>query len=79
MREEDIVSAIRRNLLVVMPDLDPRSISVERHLADLGCNSIDRTEVIAMTMEDLSVTVPVAELGKVTTIRTLVELLQAHL
>ncbi len=77
---EDLVfSAVRRNVLLVIDDLDPAEVTIDKGLVELGCNSIDRTEIVSMTMEDLDVVVPVAEFGQVRDIRTLVTVLSRHL
>ena len=77
---EDLVfAAIRRNVLIVVEDLDPGAVTIDRALPDLGCNSVDRTEIVSMTMEDLDIAVPVAEFGSVNNIRSLVEVLARHL
>jgi polyketide biosynthesis acyl carrier protein len=75
---DPILAAVRRNVLIVLPDLDPALVAPRRSLADLGCNSIDRAEVVTMTMEDLDVSVPVAEFAAVGDIGSLVELLRSH-
>jgi polyketide biosynthesis acyl carrier protein len=79
MEKDRIFATVKRNLLVVMPDLEPESILIDQTLADLGCNSIDRMDVVTMTMEELEVTVPIFEFGNVRNIRTLVEVLQKYL
>lgn len=77
---EDLVfGAIRRNVLIVVDDLDPDTVTIDRALPDLGCNSVDRTEIVSMTMEDLDIVVPVTEFGAVNDIRSLVEVLTRHL
>jgi polyketide biosynthesis acyl carrier protein len=79
MQEERVLAVVQRHLLAVLPDLDPAAISTARSLADLGCNSLDRAEVVTLAMEDLGVTVPVHEFGGVADLASLVELLRKHL
>ncbi len=77
---EDLVfSAVRRNVLIVVDDLHPAEVTIDKGLVELGCNSIDRTEIVSMTMEDLDVVVPVAEFSQVRDIRSLVTVLARHL
>lgn len=78
MDESRELAALMRNLRTVMPHLDMREVSPAHDLAALGCNSIDRMDVVTMTMEDLGVTIPVAEFRNVQDIGSLVELLQKH-
>lgn len=76
--DDFVLAAVRRSVLVVLPDLDPALVRLQRSLAELGCNSIDRADVVTMAMEDLDVDVPVNELAGVHDIGTLVELLRRH-
>ncbi len=78
MNEEAVLSVVKRNLALVMPDLDPEEISLDQRLADLGCNSIDRADIVTMAMEEIRVTIPVPEFRRVSNIRTLVELLRSY-
>jgi polyketide biosynthesis acyl carrier protein len=76
---DPVLAAIRRAVLVVLPDLDPALVAPPRSLTDLGCNSVDRADVVAMTMEDLGVSVPVGEFAQVGDLATLAEVLRGHL
>jgi polyketide biosynthesis acyl carrier protein len=78
MNESRELAALLRNLGAVMPDLDLREVSVACSLADLGCNSIDRMDIVAMTMEDLGIAIPVTEFKDVHDISSLMQLLQKH-
>lgn len=78
MNESRALAALLRNLRTVVPDLDLGEVSVACSLADLGCNSIDRMDIVAMTMEDLGVAIPVTEFKDVHDIGSLVQLLQKH-
>ncbi|MGC4806658.1 phosphopantetheine-binding protein [Micromonospora sp. DT233] len=78
MDDDQVFELVRKNLCVVLPEVDPASVRPDMAMADLGCNSIDRTEVVAMTMEDLDVDVPVMEFRDVCDIRTLVAVLRRH-
>jgi polyketide biosynthesis acyl carrier protein len=77
--EKLIFETIKKNLLAVVPEVDPKEVSADRSMAELGCNSIDRAEVVTLTMEDLKVTVPIVELGRVKDIGTLIDLLRRYL
>lgn len=78
MDESKIFEAVRRNLGTVVYDLDTGSVTPDDTLADLGCNSIDRAEVVTMTMEDMGISVPVMEFQQADDIRSLVALLRRH-
>jgi len=77
--EDPVMAAIRRSVAAVMPDVDPGSVTPGRSLAELGCNSVDRVDVVAMTMDELGVAVPVPAFAEVRDIGTLAELLRRHL
>jgi len=72
------MSAIRQSVLEVLPDLDVRLITEDRSLSDLGCNSIDRADVVTMTMDRLGVSVPVGDFQEVRDIGSLARLLRRH-
>jgi polyketide biosynthesis acyl carrier protein len=73
--ENQVFEAVKRNLLDVIPELDPALVSIDKSLCELGCNSIDRAEVVTLTMEDLAISVPVSAFSEVHDIRTLVGVL----
>lgn len=75
---DPVFEAVRRNLLTVIPELEPEAVSMDRALVDLGCNSIDRAEVVTLAMEQLGITVPLAEFRNVNDIEVLVELLRKY-
>ncbi len=74
MDEDGIYLRLRDNLATVLTDVAPGELTLDRTLAELGCNSVDRAEVVTMTMEDLGITVPVMEFQDVKDVRSLVEL-----
>jgi polyketide biosynthesis acyl carrier protein len=74
--EGEIFATIKRNLLVVVPEIDPDSISMSCSLSDLGCNSIDRAEVLAMAIEELRINIPLYELHRGDKLGDLVVLLR---
>ena len=75
---DKVFAAIKRNVLTIVPDVDPGAIVPERTLAELGCNSIDRADIVSMTMADLAVTVPVHEFRQGQPIGSLVETLRGN-
>jgi polyketide biosynthesis acyl carrier protein len=78
MTQDVVFEAVRRNVLEVLPDLTPQDVSMQGTLTDLGANSIDRADVVTMTMEDLGIVVPISDFQSVHDIRSLVELLKKH-
>lgn len=49
-----ILNTIKTNLLEIMPELEGEEISVNETLVDLGANSVDRGELITLTLERLN-------------------------
>jgi polyketide biosynthesis acyl carrier protein len=73
-----VLAAIARSVRTVLPEIRPDQVRPDRSLSDLGCNSVDRAEVVSLTMEDLGVDVPVNAFSEVTDIGTLANLLRAY-
>ena len=78
MEEGEIFAAIKRNVLTVIPEIEPDKISMDCSLSELGCNSIDRAEVVTMTLDELRITVPVREFQRGDNIGKLVALIRRH-
>ncbi|MFI9594975.1 phosphopantetheine-binding protein [Nonomuraea sp. NPDC052265] len=78
MTDAEIFETVKQNVLKVLPDLRPGDVTNEGTLTDLGANSVDRADVVTMSMEDLGLTVPVSEFQEVHDIRSLVDLLARH-
>lgn len=78
MTREQIFAIVKKNTLEVLPDVQPDDVRIEGQLKDLGANSIDRVEIVTMSMEDLDLQIPLVELGKVSNISGLVDILHAH-
>lgn len=70
-----IVEQIRENLIEIIPELEGKTISNDEKLSDIGANSIDRAELIALTLEQLEKEIPRIELAGAQTINELAELI----
>ena len=62
MMKDDILGLIARHSCQVIQELETHEFKPSDRLADLGANSIDRAEIIMMTMESLSLQIPRVEL-----------------
>lgn len=78
MEQQEIFVLIRQNLVEVVGDVDPAAVTMDRSLAELGCNSVDRAEVVTMTMQDMGIRVPVMEFQDAGSIGSLVGLFARH-
>lgn len=76
--QQRIFEIVKANALKVLVDLKPEDVTLDKSLADLGANSVDRVEVVMYSMEDLNLNVPKTELHGVRDLRGLVELLRRH-
>lgn len=72
--KEQVVSIIRENLMEIMPELEGQNISNDETFVNLGANSIDRGELIMLTLEKLNLEVPRIEFVSANTINELATL-----
>ena len=75
MNKENIFNLIVSHSCEVIPELGDHNFKLSDRLVDLGANSVDRAEIVAMTMESLSLQFPRVELFKAKNIGELVEVL----
>jgi polyketide biosynthesis acyl carrier protein len=73
--KNSIIEKIRENLIEIIPELEGETISNDEKLSNLGANSIDRAELIALTLEQLEKEIPRIELAGAQTINELAELI----
>lgn len=77
MTKAEILEVVKKTILEVLPDLDPQEITPQRSLAELGANSVDRMEVLTMTMESLGISLPLLGFAKAGTIDGITDVLYA--
>ena len=73
--EERVLILVKEIICEVLPDLDQAQIVPNKSLLELGANSVDRVEVVTMSMERLDLTVPLSKFANVNNIGELVEAL----
>ncbi len=78
MNEPEVLDVVRRTTVQVLPEVSPDSVTLEGTLSDLGANSIDRMEIVTLSMEELGVVIPPTEFGPVKDVRSLVALLARY-
>ncbi|AEA62698.1 MULTISPECIES: acyl carrier protein [Burkholderia] len=76
---QQIVELIARHTKEVIPGLDRHTFRATDALKDLGANSLDRSEIVIMTLESLSLRVPLVELAGARNIGELAQVLHAKL
>ena len=79
MEREEVASVVRKHLAAVVGDIKASDIDMSRSMKDLGATSLDMVEVVSLTMRELKVKVPRFELGKLTNMDGLVDLLHASM
>ena len=63
MTVQDIFEVIVRHTREVIPTLETHAFQPGDSLRALGANSIDRADIIMMTLESLSLNIPLPELA----------------
>ena len=73
---DEVFAVVKEKIREVLGDaISLESIRPEVALRDLGANSLDRVEIVSLSMQALALRFPVRELGKVSNIGELVEAL----
>ncbi|WDD36902.1 acyl carrier protein (plasmid) [Nostoc sp. UHCC 0926] len=72
---DSIFNIIVQHTCEVIPELERHSIVETDRLADLGANSMDRADIVMMTLESLSLKIPLIELAKAKNIGEFTDLL----
>ena len=58
MDRDSILQVIIKNAAEVLPELRDHDFQPDDSLAQLGANSMDRSEILMMTLEDLALKAP---------------------
>ena len=69
---ESIDRAVREVLAVVLPSVPPGAITGDKHIRDLGADSVDRVEIILMLLDRLHLDEPMSSFGPLPDIDALV-------
>lgn len=72
---ERIFEVVTRHAREIVPELAGHAFQPTDRLVDLGANSVDRAEIVTMTLEALGLDVPRVELFGARNIGELVEVL----
>lgn len=79
MSEDEILAIISRHTCELLPKLRGHVLKASDSLRELGANSVDRSEIVMMTLESLSLTMPLVETVKAQNIGELAALFHAKL
>lgn len=72
--KDQVIGIIKNNLGEIIPELEGAQISADDTLVALGANSLDRGELITLTLERLGLDVPRIEFASAQTINELADL-----
>jgi polyketide biosynthesis acyl carrier protein len=78
MNQQAIIEVIVQHAREVLPSLAERSIGASDSLRALGANSIDRSEILMMTLETLGLNMPLMELARAENIGQLAGLIHVR-
>lgn len=56
--KKNVIEVIKENLIEIIPELENTNFSVDDTFTELGANSVDRGELITLTLEKLEMNVP---------------------
>ncbi len=73
MEREEIFAVITNHCREVIGTLDNHSFHLNDRMKELGANSIERAEIITLTLESLALDIPRVELSGAETIGDLTE------
>jgi polyketide biosynthesis acyl carrier protein len=79
MEKQDIFNLIVQHTYEIIPELKEHNFQPADRLKDLGANSMDRAEIVMMTMETLSLQIPRVELMGAQNIGELTEIFYGKL
>lgn len=78
MLKEHVFGVVKKVISEIIPGVKSELISSEKTLKELGANSIDRMEVITISMEELGMKIPLMSFAEVSNIEGLVDVLSAN-
>lgn len=73
---EEIAAAVSGAVGEILPVVDPGEVRGDRHLKDLGADSLERVEIIMNVLDRLGVRIPLAEFATLPDIDAMVDLLE---
>ena len=75
MNKTTVLNIIKENLLEILPELEDSVVPYDVTLIDLGMNSVDRSELITLTLERLALDVSRIEFVGAHTMNELADLI----
>ena len=75
MTQEEVGQIVREVIRVVLPSVPAEAVTGDRHLRDLGADSVDRVEIILMLLERFDLEEPMSTFSAIPNIDALVAVL----
>ncbi|MDQ3510738.1 MAG: acyl carrier protein [Pseudomonadota bacterium] len=79
MTVDDIFKILVNHTREVLPEVEDHDFRMKDSLRELGANSIDRSEIIMLTLETLSLSVPLIAVAKAENMGELAGLLHGRM
>ncbi|MGN7825028.1 poly(3-hydroxyalkanoate) depolymerase [Chitinophaga varians] len=77
--KDKIINLIKENLIEIIPELEGTTVMSDVSLVDLGANSIDRAELITVTLERLQLDISRVEFATANSIEDIATLIEKKL
>lgn len=77
--KDKIINLIKENLIEIIPELEGADILNDENLVNLGANSIDRAELITVTLERLQLDISRVEFATANSIDDIATLIEKKL
>lgn len=74
MERETIWEALKKNIFELFPEYKQLTINPTDSLRELGANSVDRAEIIMLTLSHLKLQIPLIEFAKAKNLDELVDI-----
>jgi len=75
LEKGNIFLVVKDVISEVLPDVDSETVTIDKNLKSLGANSIDRTEIVMLSMERLGLKLPLVSFGGVENIEEMIDVL----
>lgn len=73
MSRESVAATVRSAITAVLPSVPADAIAGDKHLRDLGADSVDRVEIILMILDRLHLKEPMSSFSQLPNIDSLVD------
>ena len=78
MEKEEIIYLLKESLEEIIPEIEGEDYSIHETLNNLGANSIDKGELITLTLEHLEIEASMVMFVKAESIAELADLILQH-